>query len=53
MGVIRISSADDERLDVYVTRLETQAVAGEEPPREVRLVAHDARGEQILAGLAS
>lgn len=48
-----VDEIGDERLDVYVTRLETQAVAGEEPPREVRLVAHDARGEQILAGLAS
>ena len=48
-----VDEIGDERLDVYVTRLETQDVAGEEPPREVRLVAHDARGEQILAGLAS
>lgn len=48
-----VDEIGDERLDVYVTRLETQAVAGEEPPREVRLVAHDARGEQILAGLTS
>lgn len=48
-----VDEIGDERLDVYVTRLETQAVAGEEPPREVRFVAHDARGEQILAGLAS
>ena len=24
---------------------------GEEPPREVRLVAHDARGEELLAAL--
>ena len=48
-----VDEIGDERLDVYVTRLETQAVAGEEPPREVRLVAHDARGEQILACLAS
>ena len=48
-----VDEIGDERLDVYVTRLETQAVAGEEPPREVRLVAHDARGEQILSGLAS
>lgn len=48
-----VDEIGDERLDVYVTRLETQAVAGEEPPREVRLVAHDARGEQILSGLAT
>lgn len=42
----------DERLDVYVTRLETQAVPGEEPRREIRLVAHDERGEQILSQLS-
>lgn len=41
-----------ERLDVYVTRLEAQAAPGEEPLREIRLVAHDERGEQILAVLA-
>ena len=41
----------DERLDVYVTRLEEQAGPGEEPRREIRLVAHDVRGEQILACL--
>ncbi len=41
----------DERLDVYVTRLETEAAPGEEPRREVRLVAHDPRGEEILAAL--
>lgn len=41
----------DARVDVYVTRLEDEAAAGEEPPREVRLVAHDARGEELLAAL--
>lgn len=41
----------DARVDVYVTRLEGEAVAGEEPPREVRLVAHDARGKELLAAL--
>ena len=41
----------DARVDVYVTRLEDEAVAGEEPPREVRLVAHDARGEELLSAL--
>lgn len=41
----------DERLDVFVTRLEAEAAAGEEPRREVRLVAHDPRGEEILAAL--
>lgn len=41
----------DARVDVYVTRLEDEAAAGEEPPREVRLVAHDTRGEELLAAL--
>lgn len=43
----------DERLDVFVTRLEEQAAPGEEPERSVRLVAHDARGEQVVDALAS
>lgn len=41
----------DDRVDVFVTRLEEAAAPGEEPPREVRLVAHDARGEELLASL--
>lgn len=41
----------DARVDVYVTRLEDDAAEGEEPPREVRLVAHDARGRELLAAL--
>ena len=41
----------DARVDVFVTRLEDGAAPGEEPPREVRLVAHDARGEELLAAL--
>ena len=41
----------DARVDVFVTRLEGEAAPGEEPPREVRLVAHDARGEALLAAL--
>lgn len=40
-----------ERLDVYLTRLDAQAAAGEEPPREVRLVAHGARAEELVAAL--
>ena len=43
----------DARVDVFVTRLEDEATPGEEPPREVRLVAHDARGEALLAALSS
>lgn len=41
----------DARVDVFVTRLDDEAASGEEPPREVRLVAHDARGEVLLAAL--
>ena len=41
----------DARVDVYVTRLDDETAPGEEPPREVRLVAHDARGEELLAAL--
>ena len=40
-----------ERLDVYLTRLDEQAGVGEEPPREVRLVPHGARAEELVAGL--
>lgn len=40
-----------ERLDVYLTRLDDRAEAGEEPPREVRLVAHGARAEELVAAL--
>lgn len=41
----------DARVDVFVTRLDDDAAPGEEPPREVRLVAHDGRGEALLATL--
>ena len=41
----------DERLDVFLTRLDAEAAAGEEPPREVRLVAHGSRAEQIVGAL--
>ena len=40
-----------ERLDVYLTRLDAQTAAGEEPPREVRLVAHGARAKELAAAL--
>lgn len=40
-----------ERLDVYLTRLDEQAAVGEEPPREVRFVAHGERAEEIVAAL--
>lgn len=42
-----------ERVDVFVTRLDAQAAVGEEPAREVRFVAHDARGEALLAALGA
>ena len=41
----------DARVDVFVTRLDDEAAPGEEPPREVRLVAHDPRGDALLAAL--
>jgi tRNA threonylcarbamoyladenosine biosynthesis protein TsaE len=41
-----------ERLDVYLTRLDDQAGVGEEPSREVRLVAHGARAEELVETLA-
>ena len=40
-----------ERLDVYLTRLDGQAAPGEEPPRELRLVAHGQRAEELVAAL--
>ena len=41
----------DERLDVFLTRLDAEAAVGEEPPRELRLVAHGTRAEQIADAL--
>ena len=41
----------DARVDVFVTRLDAEAAPGEEPPREVRFVAHDARGEELIDAL--
>lgn len=43
----------DERLDVFVTRLEEEAAPGEEPQRTVRFVAHDSRGEQVVDALGA
>ena len=42
----------EERLDVYVTRLETEAAPGEEPRREIRVVSHDWRGDEVVSALA-
>lgn len=41
----------NERMDVYLTRFDAQAAVGEEPPRELRLVAHGSRAEELLAEL--
>ena len=42
-----------ERMDVYLMRLDDQAEVGEEPPREVRFVAHGPRAEELVQGLRS
>ena len=41
----------DERLDVFLTRLDDEAEPGEEPPRAIELVAHGLRAEQIASQL--
>ena len=41
----------DDRLDVYLSRLDDEAAVGEEPRREIRLVPRCARAEQIVAAL--
>lgn len=46
------SELGDERLDVFVTRLEEQAACGQEPDRRVELVSHEGRGDAIIAALA-
>ncbi len=40
-----------DRLDVFLTRCDDRVGMGEEPPREVRLVAHGARAEALLGAL--
>ena len=40
-----------QRMDVFLTRLDDDAEPGQEPAREVRLVAHDARGRKLLDAL--
>ena len=42
----------DERLDVYVSRLEREAAPGGEPPRELRLVPHGARARELAHAFA-
>lgn len=41
----------DQRLDVFLTRLDDQAEVGQEPPRQVRLAPHDQRGADLVAAL--
>ena len=40
-----------ERLDVHLSRLDAEVAAGEEPPREVRLVPQGQRAQAIVAAL--
>jgi len=47
------SEIGPERMDVFLTRLDAQAAAGEEPPRELRLVAHGTRAEELVAELSA
>lgn len=41
----------EERLDVFLSRLDDEAQPGVEPPRELRLVAHCPRAEAIVDAL--
>lgn len=45
------SQIGDERVDVFLSRLDDQVAAGVEPPRQVRLVPHDERGRELVAQL--
>lgn len=38
----------NERVDVYLSRLDDQVGEGVEPPRQVRFVAHDSRGKELV-----
>lgn len=44
-----VEQLGDERLDVFLTRLDSEAAPGEEPARRVRLVPHGPRAEQLVA----
>ena len=46
-----VDQIGDDRLDVFLTRLDSEAAAGEEPPRELRLVPHGARAAELAASL--
>ncbi len=47
-----VEQLGDERLDVFVTRLDDQAAAGEEPARRVRFVPHGERAATVCDKLA-
>ena len=38
----------DDRVDVFVSRLDDEVAGGQEPPRGIRLVPRNARGEELL-----
>lgn len=38
----------DDRVDVFVSRLDGEVAPGQEPPRSIRLVPRNARGEELL-----
>lgn len=40
-----------DRLDVVLTRLDDETAPGEEPPRELRLISHCPRAEELLTAL--
>ena len=46
-----VDQIGDDRLDVFLTRLDSEAAAGEEPPRELRLVPHGARATELAESL--
>ena len=46
-----VEQLGDERLDVFLTRLDSEAAPGEEPARRVQLVPHGPRAEQLVAHL--
>lgn len=41
----------DDRLDVFLMRLDANVASGEEPPREVCFVAHGARAKEVVSNL--
>ncbi|WP_058270886.1 tRNA (adenosine(37)-N6)-threonylcarbamoyltransferase complex ATPase subunit type 1 TsaE [Olsenella massiliensis] len=46
-----VEQIGDERVDVFVSRLDGQVAPGVEPPRSLRLVSHDARGDKLVGAL--